>query len=324
MIVADEASGVHDIIFQTAEGALTGQDILFILIGNPLRREGYFFDSHNDDKENWQCFNFNSEDSPIVDKKFVNRIISKYTKESDEYRFRVKGVPPSEANMDSDGYTNLLTDTEIKLAMQTAPHFGQERMGIDVADTGSNSSVIIKRSAGYAEILLSEKSIDLMDFAGQIKLKGDTEFNSDLRYLDKVGVGSGCLSRLHQLKFAILGINAGDPASDKKYFNKKAEMYWRVREWIKGGGKLSKDSRWLELVKIKYKPTGKGQMQIMTKKEMIKKGIPSPDHADALALTFYDAERPMAKTLEEKEFDKKMRAFKKKRRGGGGYNLKMA
>ena len=57
MLLADEASGVPDEIYRTAEGALTDKNVLAILISNPTRLTGYFYDTHNSDKKNWQTFN---------------------------------------------------------------------------------------------------------------------------------------------------------------------------------------------------------------------------------------------------------------------------
>jgi hypothetical protein len=98
-------------------------------------------------------------------------------------------------------------------------------------------------------------------------------------------------------------------------------MYWGVRKWIKSGGKLSKDNRWYELAKIKYKSTEKGAIQIMSKVLMRANGIPSPNIADALSLTFYDSETGIKMTDEEKFFYKKMLKNKMKSRPRGGMKL---
>src|SRR3990167_3460840 len=61
-IIGDEASGIPDEIYRSAEGSMTGPSVLVILIGNGIRAEGYFYDTQHTDKENWQTFSFSSEE----------------------------------------------------------------------------------------------------------------------------------------------------------------------------------------------------------------------------------------------------------------------
>ena len=229
--------------------------------------------------------------------------------------------PAAEA-IDSKGWMNLLTEDEVRLAMQGGTHFGEERLGGDPADEGVNASALIKRSFGYAEILFSSSKSDLMDFAGQTVLILDDKerHKADRVYVDRVGVGAGYLSRLNEVKragekkWSVMGVNAGEKAADERYFNKRAEMYWRLRAWLKAGGKLSRDERWMELAKVKYKPDSSGKLKIMSKDEMRENSIESPDHADALALTFYDPDSVKMISREEKFFMQRMRQNKLKQR----------
>lgn len=99
-------------------------------------------------------------------------------------------------------------------------------------------------------------------------------------------------------------------------------MYWRVREWLKQGGKLSKHPAWMQLATVKFRTVeSKGVIEIMSKTIMHSKNIPSPGVADALALTFYNPTTALAISEEEKFFMRKMR--EQKRRKGGGYGLRM-
>src|SRR3990167_9258447 len=84
MIAGDEASGIPDEIFKSAEGSLTGANTLVVLISNGIRNLGYFYDTHFTDKKHWQTLQFDSEDSPIVENEYVQRMEEKYGRESDE------------------------------------------------------------------------------------------------------------------------------------------------------------------------------------------------------------------------------------------------
>jgi hypothetical protein len=109
-IPVDEASGVDDEIFKTAEGSLTGNNVLVILISNGTRDEGYFYDSHHNYKRLWQTLSFSSEDSPIVEPEFISGIAERYGIESDEYRIRVKGQFPGSERMDARGWIPLIDE----------------------------------------------------------------------------------------------------------------------------------------------------------------------------------------------------------------------
>ena len=230
--------------------------------------------------------------------------------------------PPQEA-VDSEGWIPLLTEDEVNFAIQEGVHFGEERLGADPSGEGVDKSVIVKRSSGFAEVIFKSDRIDEMAFAGQIKIMADG-FNSSKRYIDKIGIGAGIYKRLLEQRFLIKGVNAQERATEPaKFYNKRAEMYWRLRQWIKEGGKLSEETDWLQLCDIKYKADSRGRLKIMSKDEMRKQGIASPDACDALALTFYDNERPQVLSEEERIFNKRMREKKRKKKNSKGLSLKM-
>jgi len=219
---------------------------------------------------------------------------------------------PKESQMDEQGWTPLLTRDEIDRATLRIPNvlddekvngFGMNRLGGDPAGGGKNYSVIVQRFSNVARILLKNQSPDTMSFAEAIinfkkKYKVD---NSEIG-IDAVGVGKGVIDILNRNLEGIRGINAGEKLEDwenledrEMFFNLRAAMYWRLRQWILGGGKLltnqdeDLNNSWYQLLGIRYRRRlegMKGKMQIMPKEEMFKKGIQSPDVADALALTF--------------------------------------
>jgi phage terminase large subunit len=76
------------------KGTMTGENALLVLIGNPKRLDGYFYDSHNKLSDTFQTFTFNGEESPNVDKQYVEDQIREYGLDSDEYRFNVLGEFP--------------------------------------------------------------------------------------------------------------------------------------------------------------------------------------------------------------------------------------
>lgn len=287
MMLVDEASGVPEEIFNTAEGAMTGENVLIIMISNPTRVIGYFYDSHHKDKHNWQTFEFSSLDSPIVDRGYVQRIIDKHGEDSDEYKIRVLGEFPSTDMLDDSGYIPLLDENDLIFANEEE-FVGERMLGVDVAGEGSNKTVWVLRDAYQAKVIASElvsspksvaqKTLTLMD-----------RYSVKDRYVfvDGFGVGAATVTELALAGHRVQSVNVGDkPVDVERYINKRAELFWLMREWLITGGKLIGIDKWDDLRVIRYRRELSGKMKIKGKREMVRDGIQSPDVADALMLTF--------------------------------------
>jgi hypothetical protein len=289
MFIVDEASGVPDVIYNTGEGALTSGNVIFIMISNPTRLIGYFYDSHHGDKENWQTLSFSSKDSPIVDEKFVARILDKHGENSDEYAIRVLGKFPRADSIDAQGYIPLLVQKDLR---ETIDHdFGKDRcMGLDPAGEGSNETVWVLRDRFKAKVLakeaistplsIAQKTLTLMDFW---KVEAENVF------VDAFGEGVKTIQELAKARKYVQAVLVGDSSTDDEYLNLRAEAYWKLREWLVGGGELVAHNDWKQLLQIRYRRELSDKIKIMGKLEMKKEGIESPDVADALMLTFTGA-----------------------------------
>jgi len=219
---------------------------------------------------------------------------------------------PEEGIADEKGWIPLFTRDEIERAMvDIGVGFGVNKLGIDVAGGGNNFSVIVQRYTNLARIVHKTQESDTMllgEAVMNFKKKEDERGQKILPQniaIDKIGIGRGLYDVLAKNLPGIYGVDgASQPLYDKDTFvNERAEMYWRAKEWIKKGGKLLRDDDWYQLAHIKYKVKlsgTKGKLQIISKDELLRQGIPSPDVADAFAMTFV-TEDVMDKTEEEKE-----------------------
>jgi len=288
-LVVDEASGVPDQIFTTAEGFLTDKNTLVIMFSNPTRLEGYFFDTFNRDKANWQTLHFSSVDSPIVDTEFVNRIITKYGIDSDEYRVQVLGEFPNADFMDEGGYVPLLEEYDLHYT-QNGQFSQPMALGIDPSGEGENITSWVVRDNFKAKIIGREQMSNEKTITSKsLTIMTDYGITGDNVIIDNFGVGANVAKELALSKDRVNshGVNVGDDAQDKeKFINLKAEAYWRIREWLRRGGELVYHEGWKELLNIKFKRNLDGRIQIMSKKEMRTRGIESPNHAEALMMTF--------------------------------------
>lgn len=291
MFLVDEASGVPEEIYETAEGALTSGNILFIMISNATRDIGYFYESHHADKADWQNLAFNAEDSPIVDRKFVSRIIKKYGKGSDEHRIRVKGKFARAGAIDDKGYSPILTTKQI-VYTRADKFVGDKKLGVDPAGEGDNRTVWVVRDRFMAKIVAEEEISDPKGIAKKtMTLMTKFDILPAQVWIDLFGEGAKTVQELALARQAVNGVDVSNKANDSsRFLNKRAESYFGIRAWIRSGGLLFTSKEWRELRTIKFIRTLSGLIKIMSKKEMRKEGIKSPDYADALMLTFYESD----------------------------------
>ena len=309
MMLVDEASGVAEEIFNTAEGALTNENILVILISNPTRLMGTFYDSHHKDKQNWQTFTFNSKESPIVDDEFVTRIIEKHGEDSDEYRIRVLGMFPKEDAIDDKGFVPLLAANDLRYT-QDEQFVGTVKMGLDPAGMGKDETVWVVRDPFKAKIVAVEKFSDAKSIAQKtITLAHYYNVDSKNIFIDNFGVGANIAMEMAIAKCVPTPLNVGEKAeNDEVYINKRAEIYWRMKEWMRKGGELNGgETDWTQMLTIRYRRELSGKLKIMGKEEMRKEGIKSPDRVDALSLTFVeeDQKKPSRDIQQQSEFQRR-------------------
>jgi len=123
-----------------------------------------------------------------------------------------------------------------------------------------------------------------------------TEYGVERANVDFTGIGQGMCDRADELgDERITGIRIGEPSSDPEtYVNLRAEAWWQLRERFQpdenGHAEIDIDPEDDELAaqlgKVKRKPRSDGRIQIESKEEMRRRGMPSPDDADAVVLSF--------------------------------------
>jgi len=170
----------------------------------------------------------------------------------------------------------------------------QRRIGVDVARSGADCTVFLLREGNVVSDVQEYRNINTMEVVGRLNLFVENhKVPWEDVIVDVIGVGAGVVDRLHERKRYVQGINFGcSPADPEKFRNVRSECYWAVRDALNPQaekplaipakyGKLAS-----ELVAIEWSVTSTGKVQI-EQKETIKKRLGhSPDHADALALTY--------------------------------------
>lgn len=304
LIAGDEASGIDEKIFETMEGALTSGKILIFLISNGTRNEGYFYDTHHKDKARWQTYSFNSLQSPIVKQSFIDDIINKYGNDSVQYAIRVLGQFPAIGMMDDKGYVQLFSESDIHIVPfdNDWKPVGRVIAALDAAGEGQNSSAWAVRDRQRAAIVAEEQ----VSTAGGMAVHSMTLIEKyGVKYEDFIidAFGSGhavaqeialATARL-PVPWRVRPINSGEACDDdvdkNQYINKRAEGYYKLLKWFRQGGEIMASERLKEeLLSIRFRRSGNGRIQIMSKVDMKRLGYPSPDKADALSYTMLATE----------------------------------
>ena len=298
LLLADEASGISPNVFEAASGSMSGHNATTVLTGNPTRNTGFFFDTHNRLREDWYTMHVSCVDSPRVADDFVEDMKKRYSEDSPAYHVRVLGnFPPSEED-------TVIPVALIESAMNNNIKVHEDTpaiWGLDVARQGSDSSVLAKRQGPIIHPLTVWRNLDLMQLTGAVKAEYDAIDNPAKRpveiIVDSNGFGAGVLDRLRELDLPARGLNVSERALQKEtYLNLRAELWFKVKSWLEGMDvKLPRDDGlWAELAAPRYHFTSSGKMQVESKEAMKKRGVASPDRADAVALCLANVHTTMA------------------------------
>jgi len=289
MLVADEASGVPEAVFEAAAGSMSGHNALTILLGNPVRSSGFFFDTHNRLKDEWWTRRVSCLDSTRVSSEYVQDMKSRYGEESNAYRIRVLGEFPR-SDDDTIIPMELLESAKHRdtRAYEDAPIV----WGLDVARFGSDSSVLCKRQSNVVQTLERWRNLDLMQLTGAVVAQYEAcdHKNRPAEILvDSIGLGAGVVDRLRELKLPARGINVSEsPAMGGTYLNLRAELWHKAKAWLeKRDCKIPNNEDLIgELATVRYTFTSNGKIKIESKDDIRRRGLKSPDMADAFVLTF--------------------------------------
>jgi len=297
LILVDEASGVDDKIFETLMGAMTTPGAKTLMTGNPTRAMGYFYNAFTRSRNLWHTMRvacvpdpgaYDVEDAPFARKAaFAEEIELNWGKESDVYRYRVLGEFP--AMQESAVIPIEWMESSIDREVEGTDYFPV--WGLDVARSGSNRTALAKRRGNVLlEPLQWWSGKDNMQVANMILHEyRETEEKPTEIVVDVIGVGAGVVDRLREMGLPVRGLNIheGRPTSGL-HARPRDEYWWMAREWFESRSvTMPRDDMLIgELSSVQFSFNPMGKIQVESKDDMKKRGMVSPDLADAFILTF--------------------------------------
>jgi hypothetical protein len=310
MFVVDEASGIPEAVFSAFETTLTGSVNFVLMIFNPTRSTGYAIDSHGKDRENWMCLHWDAEKSDLImgnpqGEAQIKRVEAKYGRNSAAFRISVTGLPPlaEKDTLIPIDWIWAAVDRDIE------PEDGLDPMmvGLDIG-AGGDKSIFLRRQGGKVFGPIDENnSPNTMVVTGwAVKLIMDWEV--DATFVDIIGLGNGVYNRLRELgRTKVYPVDARKTANNEARFKKvRDELWYKVRDQFEAGTiAIPNDEELIfELANIKEKESeSDGKIKIEGKRELKKRGLESPNKADALCLSFARPDAMFRKEKADKDMD---------------------
>lgn len=288
LLVGDEASGIPEPVFEAAAGSMSGHNATTILAGNAVRTSGLFFDTHHKLAHLWLTIHISCVGHPRISPDYVRDMAERYGEDSNPYRVRVLGEFP---RADDDTVIPFELVESAKQRDVTAAAV-RPVWGVDCARFGSDRSALCRRRGNVQEGPVKHwQGLDTMQLTGRVKAAWDAAPESERPEwicVDVIGLGAGVVDRLRELGLPVRGINVSEsPALGDKYRNLRSELWFNARDWFAArDSRLEDAALGGELVAPKYTFTSNGKMQVESKDDMKKRGLRSPDLADAFVLTF--------------------------------------
>lgn len=302
LFILDEVGGIPDAVMAAAEAGLandhSGFKCKILMAGNPTHLEGPLYRACTTERDLWKIREITADPNdpmrtPRVSKQWAMEQIKKYGEDNPWVLVNVFGkFPPSSINTLIG--PDLVSEAMSRRYKENIYAHMQRRLGVDVALQGDDRTVLFPRQGLMAFKPVELRTNEPADIAARVMM-AKSKFHQEIDFVDATGgFGSGVISHLNMSgkDHTVQGVHFSGKAISEAYFNKRAEMWWEMCDWIKGGGRLPNiPSLAKELVAPTY--TLKNGKFLIEPKDQIKARLGfSPDMADALALTFALPDQP--------------------------------
>lgn len=305
MIVLDESGGIPDAVMSAADAIFAScVEGHVVQAGNPTMLEGPLYRAATVERALWHVIEITGDpDDPRrcarVSVEWARQQIEKYGREHPWVLVNVFGkFPPASFNA-------LLGPEDVTAAMgrhlrEEQYAFAAKVLGVDVARFGNDSSVLFPRQGLAAFAPKQWRNLRSDEGAGRVALAED-EFGADAVFVDDTGgFGAGWIDALVLLNRSPVGVNFSSKALEEgRFYNRRAEMYWKAAEWVKQGGALPNVPELVAEATASTYTFRNGKILVEEKDQVKMRLGRSPDYWDAFVLTFAAPVQKRARTVED-------------------------
>jgi hypothetical protein len=304
LVLLDEAVGIPKSLFDAVDALATNVNARVAAVANPDDPSSHFAQVCKPGS-GWVVKRISTFDTPaytgekvpeelmalLVSPEWVEERKVRWGVNSPIYQSKVLGEFP-----DLSDDTLILPKWIEAAQKRTLERTRRPIIAADIARFGEDETVIMRREGGWIRVYRAHHKADTMVTAGHIAkavrdIDDEAGKNDWVRaIIDVPGVGGGVVDRLAELNLPLVPYNGGEAPIDKERFvNARAEDYWTLRERFEQGEvdiDPDDDKLAAQLGSIKWGIDSRGRIKIESKDDMRKRGMPSPDRADAMAIAF--------------------------------------
>jgi len=287
LVIFDEGSKIADKIWEVTEGALTDNntEILWLVFGNPTQNTGRFRECFRKFRHRWSTRQIDSRTVAMTNKAQLNKWVEDFGEDSDFVKVRVRGMFPS-ASMKQFISTDDVDAATKRHLRPDQYEFAPKVLTVDPSWSGDDPFVIGLRQGLMFKILRTIPKNDNDIQMANLIANLEDEHEADAVFID-AGYGTGIKSAGDVMGRAWQLVWFGEKPIDAGCLNKRAEMWKSARDWLKQGGCIPDDPElYQDLIGPETVPRMDGKIQLESKEDMKKRGLPSPNKGDALAISF--------------------------------------
>jgi phage terminase large subunit len=308
LYIVDEASGVPDEIFEAIEGNRAGGAYILI-ISNPTQTSGVFYEAFTSDRSEWCLVHISSKEvadevaagkfprgTGLATPEWVAERLRVWGVDDPRYQVRVLGEFPRVSDEAMIGLG--LVEAAKKRWTPKPPTTGRTQLGVDVAWTGKDSSVIAWSRGPWATIAKRLKGNDPVDVAEavlavarDVRLPGE----KPIVRVDTSNMGAGVYAILKRSdEVEVIGMLAAESATVEGFSRLRDQAWGAFETWLmpkaKGGieGAIPSDPSLIaDIVAPKRGTDIRSRVKVESKKEIRKRIGRSTDEADALVMAVF-------------------------------------
>lgn len=307
LVVIDEAAGIPEALYNAVDGLVTNEYSRVLAIGNPDDPNSHFAKICKPGS-GWNVIRISAFDTPnltgedvpewlrplLVSQTWVDERKRRWGVTSPMYVSKVLGEFPalSKDALIEPGWI-------LKAQLRTVePDPVDAIYGVDVARFGMDKTQIYLRQGNVVRHVYEGAKTATTTTTGVVVSLIEGHFARPPANVDDDGIGGAVTDMLNEQGFDVRPLHNGGSPSDPKFGNARSEWYWTLREAFAGysgtgdDGAIDIDAADEDLAaqlgELRYKQDSRGRIWIETKDEMRKRGVPSPDRADAACYAWVD------------------------------------